>query len=318
MSAGGRILVTPRSLTASPHPALDALGSAGYDVVFSHPGALPDEAALLLLVPGCVGWLAGVEPVSAAVVHAATELRAISRNGVGTDNLPLAVLRERGIRVDTAGGANASGVAELTLGLMLAALRHIPAADAGIKAGGWPRLRGGELGGRTVGVVGCGAIGRRVANLCVAFGAAVLGYDPAHGGAVPRISPYRSASFQEILTAADIVTLHCPPPENGAPLIGRAELATMRAGAILVNASRGSLIDETAVGDALNSGRLEGYAADTFAEEPPRSLALVGRAAVVATSHIGAFTDESIERATVGAVENLLSALAATDARASR
>lgn len=146
-----RVLVTPRSLTASPHPAIGAIDAAGYGIVYSSPGVLPGEAELLRLVPGCIGWIVGVEPVSEAVIRAATELRSISRNGVGVDNLPVALLRERGIHVATAGGANASGVAELTLGLMLSALRHIPAADAGIKAGGWPRLRGRELGGRTLG-----------------------------------------------------------------------------------------------------------------------------------------------------------------------
>ena len=309
MGSAGRILVTPRSLTAAPHPALAALERAGYDIVFSAPGILPDEAALLELVPGCVGWIAGVETVSETVVHAAPSLRAISRNGVGTDNLPIALLRERGVRIESAAGSNANGVAELTVGLILAALRRIPAADAGIKAGGWPRLRGRELRGRTLGVIGCGAIGRRVAEMCIALGASVLGFDPAPPAAAPA-GAFRWTSFAEIFAAADIVSLHCPARPDGVPVVGHAELGSMRAGAILINAARGSLIDEAAVREALDSGQLDGYAADAFANEPPRSLELAGHPRVIATSHIGAFTDESIERATVDAVENLLLALA--------
>jgi D-3-phosphoglycerate dehydrogenase len=317
VSAAGRVLVTPRSLTAAPHPALGAITSAGYSLVFSRAGVLPEEPELLKLLPGCVGWLAGVEPVSEAVVHSAPELRVISRNGIGTDNLPVALLRERGIRIETAAGANASGVAELTLGLMLAALRNIAATDAGIKAGGWPRLRGRELRGRNVGVLGFGEIGRRVGGLSVAFGASVLAYDPM---LLDTASPVgvRWASVAAIIAESDLITLHCPPPAGGEPLIGRTELAAMRDGVILVNAARGSLVDEAAICEALASKKLASYAADVFAREPPGSLELAGHPRVIATSHIGAFTDESVERATVDAVRNLLGALATTNAGAGR
>lgn len=142
-----RILVTPRSLTSAPPPALDRLVRAGFEVVLSTPGALPSEAELLRLVPGCVGWLAGVEPVSERVVAAADRLQVVSRNGSGADNLPLVRLAERGIRVERAIGANATGVAELTLGLILAACRHIPETAVGVRAGGWPRLTGREVEG---------------------------------------------------------------------------------------------------------------------------------------------------------------------------
>jgi D-3-phosphoglycerate dehydrogenase len=119
-----------------------------------------------------------VEPVSEEVISAATELRAVSRNGVGVDNFPLLQLQERGIRVHTADGANAAGVAELTIGLMFSALRHILLTDAGIKAGGWPRIRGREICGRTVGIIGCGHIGERVAKLVTAIGGKVAAHDP--------------------------------------------------------------------------------------------------------------------------------------------
>ncbi|MCB8875883.1 phosphoglycerate dehydrogenase [Acidisoma silvae] len=310
----GKILVTPRSLTAHPHPAFAHFEAQGFEIVLGPAGKQPDEAALLSLIPDCIGWIAGVEPVSEAVIAAAGSLRAVARNGVGTDNLPVAHLRARGIPVLTADGANAAGVAELALTLILSALRHVPAADAGIKAGHWPRRRGRELRAATVGVIGCGAIGRDVAKLTGALGARVIGYDPMR----PNFeSPhdFRWAEIPALLADSDIVTLHCPPPADGRPLIDAEHLAIMRHGAILVNTARAGLVDEAAVLAAIESGQLDTYAADVFAEEPPRSLALAGHPHVIATSHIGAFTEESVDRATVIAVQNLLAALQGDHAR---
>ncbi|EYD74294.1 D-3-phosphoglycerate dehydrogenase [Rubellimicrobium mesophilum DSM 19309] len=248
-----RILVTPRSLTSSPPPALDRLRDAGFDLVFSTPGATPTEAELLRLVPGCVGWLAGVEPVSESVVAAADRLRIISRNGSGADNLPASALRARGIRVARAMGANATGIAELTVGLILSACRHIPETSTGIRAGGWPRLVGREVEGTTVGIVGLGAIGRRVARV----------------------------------------------------------LARLPRGAIVVNTARAGFVDAPGLLAALDGGRIEAYATDVFATEPPAGDPLAAHPRVLATSHIGALTEGSVTRATEAAVENLLLALRA-------
>jgi D-3-phosphoglycerate dehydrogenase len=311
----GKILVTPRSLTAQPHPAFETFERHGYDLVLGPRGQQPDEAALLALVPGCVGWIAGVEPVSEAVLAAATALRVVSRNGVGTDNLPVTRMKERGIAVLTADGANAAGVAELAIALMMAAMRHVPAADAGIKAGGWPRRRGREIRNRRLGVIGCGAIGRDVAKLAGGLGACVIGYDPMRPNfdAPPG---FRWADVAEILAESDIVTLHCPPLPGSHPLIDAEALALMPRGGVLVNTARATLVDEGAILAALENGQLDIYAADVFAEEPPRSLALAGHSHVIATSHIGAFTEESVDRATVAAIENLLTALSESNGRA--
>jgi D-3-phosphoglycerate dehydrogenase len=311
----GKILVTPRSLTTDPHPAFEIFAQHGYELVLGPRGQQPDEAALVALVPGCIGWIAGVEPVSETVLAAATSLRAVSRNGVGTDNLPVARMKERGIAVLTADGANAAGVAELAIALMMAGLRHVPAADRGIKAGGWPRRRGREIRNCRLGVVGCGALGRDVAKLAGGLGARVIGYDPMRPD-FNRPPNFRWAEISDILAECDIVTLHCPPPPGGKPLIDAAALALMPRGGILVNTARAALVDEPAVLAALDSGQLETYAADVFAEEPPCSLELAGHPNVIATSHIGAFTQESVDRATIAAIENLLTALRQADGRA--
>jgi len=304
-----RILITPRSLTRDGDPSLDRLRQAGYEVVTSTPGQQPDEAELLRLVPGCVGWLAGVEPVGARVLEAARGLRAISRNGTGVDNIDLAVAARLGVRVLRAEGANARGVAELAIGLVLALLRSIPWSDARLKAGAWERRRGLEIGGRTVGVVGCGRIGRLVADLALGLGARVVGHDafPVQGlDPGPR---FRYADLDTVLATADALTLHCPALAGGRPLLDAAAIARIKPGAVVVNTARASLVDEGAMLAALDQGRLMGFATDVFPEEPPRSTALVRHPRVIATPHVGGFTDESVAQATRVAVDNLLNAL---------
>lgn len=311
-----RILVTPRSLTAEPHPEVERLRQKGFEIIYSKAGATPSEDELLSLVPDCIGWLAGVEPVTPRVVEAAGTLKVISRNGVGVDNLPVDILAQRGVKVMIAEGANALGVAELTVGLVFSALRSIPLADAGIKAGQWPRMRGMEIRGRTVGIVGCGAIGREVARIMVALGASVIAYDPLRPNLDLPSACFSYDEIDHILERADIVSLHCPMPKDGSTLIDAARLTRAKEGMILVNTARAKLIDEDALIAVLDAGRIGCYATDVFEPEPPVSLRLAGHERVIATSHIGGFTTESVERATRIAADNLLSALAHQDGRA--
>ena len=304
-----RILITPRSLTSGPHPQIDRLRQAGFEVVTSAPNALPGEAELLSLLPGCVGWLAGIEPVSAKVIEAARDLKIVSRNGTGIDNLPLDALRQRGIAVATAGGANAAGVAELALALIFSALRHIPAADAGIKQGAWPRRRGRELRGRKVAVIGCGAIGGEVVRMLAALGADVLAYDPLRPDLRVSSDRLHWVDLPAALREADIITFHCPLQKDGKPILDAATIAALQPGVIIVNTARSALVDEAALLAGLESGRIDSYATDVFEQEPPKDLTLARHPRVIATSHIGGFTDESVERATSVAIDHLLAAL---------
>lgn len=304
------ILITPRSLTSDPPPELERLRAAGHELVFSRSGLMPDEAELLSLVPHVEGWLAGVEPVSPSVIAAAERLRVISRNGSGVDNLPLDLLAERGIEVSRAMAANATGVAELSIALMLAACRHLPEVSRGVQAGGWPRPKGREIEGATVGVVGAGAIGRKVARILAGFGAKVLAFDPFRPDLGPLAADVTYVDLGDLLRQAEIVTLHCPMPANGGPLIDSEALAEMRSDAILINTARAGLVDEAALIDALDGGRLAAYATDVFTVEPPEPGGLPAHPRVIATSHIGGLTEASVRRATELAVENLLAHLA--------
>jgi len=301
-----KILVTPRSLTKQGHPALVKLREAGYQIVFSTPGELPGEEKLLGLVPGCVGYLAGVEKITERVLGAADALRVISRNGTGIENIDVAAAAKRGIYICRAEGANARGVAELTLGLMLALARSVPFSDSALKGGRWERRQGAELEGRTLGLVGCGRIGKLVAEFALALGMAVRAHDISPDPAFSPPGDFAFAPLESVLAEAHFLSLHCPCPEGTAPLINTSSLGRMKKGSYLINTARARLMDEAAVLKALETGHLAGVAVDVFDPEPPRDSALVRHERVIATPHIGGYTEESLSRAVSVAVENLL------------
>jgi D-3-phosphoglycerate dehydrogenase / 2-oxoglutarate reductase len=298
-----RILVTPRSLAGSQHPAVQILRDQGWEVIFGPLGRLPDESELLKLVPGCEGWLAGVEPITARVLEAADQLQVISRNGSGIDNIPLEIAKGRGISVLNASGANAQGVAELTLGLALAAIRQFHLADRRLKEGKWGRTLGCELKGKQILVVGFGKIGRRVANLFAAFGSSVSIVEPME----VTTETFAKAELANRIPSVDIVTLHCPPLPGGRPMITAELLKSSRHGLVLINCARRSLVDENAVLSCLATGQLGVYASDVFEEADVNGAALVRHPKVIATPHLGAYTKESVDRAALEAAENLVS-----------
>jgi phosphoglycerate dehydrogenase-like enzyme len=302
----GKILVTPRSLTTGGHPALARLTAAGYEVVLGPAGKMPTAEDLMRLLPGCVGWLAGVERIGDDVLAAATDLRVITRNGTGVDAIDLDAARRRGIDVRRAEGANARGVAELAIGLILAIARSIPFSDAAIKAGGWERRKGIELEGKTLGIVGCGKIGRIVAGIARGLGMDVVGHDPfaKDSANLPLLA------IDDLLAASDVITLHCPPPADGTPLLDARRLALTKPGVLIVNTARHELIDIPALVAAIDRGHVAGAALDVFDAEPPIGRAHLASDRVIATPHIGGFTDESVDRAVDVAVDNLLEALA--------
>jgi len=253
-----------------------------------------------------VGWLAGVEKISNDVLATATDLRVIARNGTGVDAIDLEAARRRGIDVRRAEGANARGVAELAIGLILALARSIPFSDAAIKAGGWERRKGIELEGKTLGIVGCGKIGRIVAGIAHGLGMHVVGHDPfAKSSAELPLLP-----LDDLISTSHVITLHCPPPADGNPLLDARRLAHARSGVLIVNTARHELIDIPALVAAIDRGHVAGAALDVFAAEPPLDRAHLASDRIIATPHIGGFTDESVDRAVDVAVDNLLEALA--------
>ena len=320
-----RILVTPRSVTSEGHPALARLTRAGFEIVMPPAGKMPAASDLKQLLPGCVGWLAGVEPITDDVLSAASDLRIISRNGTGIDAIDLESARRRGIEIRRADGANARGVAELAIGMILALARSLPFSDAAIKAGGWSRRKGFELEGKTLGIVGYGKIGRIVAALARGLGMQVIGHDPFVESAADLPLLRQAASdlpiggqpasnpplvkLDEIFALSHVITLHCPPSADGRPLVDARRLGLAKPGVVIINTARHELVDIPALVAAIERGHVAGAALDVFDAEPPVERSHLASDRILATPHIGGFTDESVDRSVDVAVTNLLEAL---------
>lgn len=306
MGLSGRVAVTPRSLSGG-HAALDRLSHAGLELVFPAPGRTPTAEELLTVLPGCVGYLAGVEPVTAEILKASPSLRVVARNGVGINNIDLEAAEAAGIAVRPVAGANARGVAELTIGSLFAAARHLPWSDARMKSCEWDRRPGFELAGRSLGVVGLGHIGRSVASMASSLGMHVIGHDPFPSSSWQAPADFRWADLGEVVRSADLLSLHLPA--SAGRIVDADFLNQMRPGAVLVNTARAELVDADAVLEALDDGRLSTYVVDAFPVEPPTDWRFPEHERVIATPHIGGFTEESVERASVGAVEAILEVL---------
>ena len=258
--------------------------------------------------------------VTSALIAAAPKLRAIARAGAGVDNIDVDAAGARGIVVMNAPGATSASVAELTIGLMVAMARHVAAADRSMKDARWEKkaFAGSDLGGKTLGIVGFGRIGRLVAHLGRAFDMRVVAHDPAVDAADEGVS---LVGLDELCAAADYITLHLPATAETHHLFGAARLARCRPGVRLVNTSRGELVDEAALLAALQSGHVAGAALDVFDREPPLDWALAQHPSVVATPHVGASTGEAQERvgvATAEAVRDFLKSGRITNPVASR
>ena len=299
--SAGKVLIGPSSFGAVDAAPLERLVKAGFTVQQNPFGRKLTEQELMALLSGVVGLVAGLEPLNESVLKQ-SELRAISRSGVGMSNVDLAAAKQLGIAVRNTPDAPTAAVAELTLGAMLALLRQIVPMSVDLHAGRWTRSPGAQLEGRTVAVIGLGRIGRRVSSLLLAFGVKVIAVDP-HVEAVEL--PIELLSLGEALPRADIVTLHASGEEA---VLREAELLLLKPGAFVLNGGRGGLVDEEALCAVLESGRVAGAWIDAFHDEP-YSGPLAHYAQVLLTPHVGSFTVECRRRMEMEAVENLLDAL---------
>ncbi len=262
-------------------------------------GDLPRDKLLQLLPAFDALVYRGNEKLDAEILDASSRLRLVARFGVGLDHIDVKHAEKRGIRVVNTPTASTESVAELTIGLMLSLLRRIPQAHASTAGGEWRKnyFTGVELGGKTVGIVGVGRIGRAVARRLKAFGVKIVGFDPfLHPEDFKDVGVEQKNSLEELLGESDIVTLHVPLTSETNKLLDRRRIATMRDGAFLVNTSRGKVVDSIALAEALECGKLAGAALDVFEEEPLQRGKLHELDNVVFTPHIGASTLEAQAR----------------------
>lgn len=251
--------------------------------------------------------LRGSPPLNAAVLGAAKGLKIIAKHGAGVDSVDIAAATRHGIAVMVAGGANADAVAEHTLSLMLALTRELPRFDREARAGEWRNLHQyvRDFRTRTVGIVGYGQIGERAARLAQACGATVVIH--TRSKVEPPAGMIVEPDLDRFLESVDIVSLHCPLTDKTRGLIGAAQFARMKPGAILINTARGPVVDENALIDALRSGRLAGAGLDTFAVEPPDpDNPLFKLQNVIVTPHIAAVTTDAMVRMGTIAASNII------------
>jgi D-3-phosphoglycerate dehydrogenase len=249
--------------------------------------------------------------VTAELLRAAKRLKVVGRAGIGVDNVDVAAATELGILVVNAPTANLMSATEHTFALLLAVARRVPEADASTKAGGWDRkLTGVELQGKTLGVIGFGRIGQRVAVRARGFEMKVVAYDPYLDPAAARRIEVEMLPLDDLLRRSDAITVHTPLTEQTRNLLDAARLALLPRGALVINCGRGGVVDEAALLAALEAGALGGAGLDVFAEEPPADRRLVRHPRVVATPHLGAQTREAQERTSTETAEMVLAALA--------
>lgn len=305
-----KILVTARSFRKTEGPHLQMIRDAGYDMLNSPLDRPLEPAELIDVVGEAVGIILGVDNFTADVYDHAPRLKVISRYGVGVDKVDIAAATAHGVAVTTTPGANSVAVAELAIALMFALARHIPYHDRMVKGGGWARVTGIELTGLTLGLIGLGRIGQEVAKRVAGFGMRVLYYDPVTlpesltAGLGVEYRPLES-----LLAESDVISLHLPFTPTTANMINRETLACLKPSALLINTSRGGLVDEQALYEALDAGRLGGAACDVFEKEPPGDIPLIQHDRFIAVPHIGSTTQQTTLRMGRMASENLLAVL---------
>ena len=300
-----KIAVTTTTFGEYDSKPLDLCKEKGYDVILNPYGRKikPDE--LIDLAKDAIGIIAGTELFSAAVLQKLPNLKSISRCGVGLDTIDMDAARKMNIKIFNTPDGPTLAVAEFTIGLMLSLLRKIPVMDRETRSGLWRKRMGGLISAKRIGIIGLGRIGKRVAELAKALGANVFYYDPFIKECRPS---FPKLQLKELLEKSDIISLHLCATKENSNMIGRNELSLMKRTAFLINCSRGGIVDEGSLYEALKNRELAGAAIDVFAQEP-YSGPLTELENVILTPHVGSYAKEARIQMEIQAVNNLLAGL---------
>ena len=300
-----KVLITTSSFNLGNFAQAKSLHDAGISIeVNPHGRRLSEDEVADLVATDVIAILAGLEPLTDRVLSNAKSLRVIARCGTGLDSVDLQAASRLGIDVFNTPDAPTQAVAELTIAHMLNSLRHISTTDSNMRSGMWTPTMGSLLATKTVGLIGVGRIGSAVAKLAHAFGSRVIGFDPV----VSSHNSVEMLSLDEVLTQADIVSLHVPINDQTHHIVNASAISRMKTGSIVVNVSRGGLIDESALHDALISQHLSGAALDCF-EDEPYSGPLLQIPGVHVTAHMGSYARETRDLMEVEASTNLVNGL---------
>lgn len=300
-----KVLITTSSFSLGNFAQAKSLHDAGISLEMNpHGRRLSEDEVAELVATDVIAILAGLEPLTDRVLSNAKSLRVIARCGTGLDSVDLQAASRLGIDVFNTPDAPTQAVAELTIAHMLNSLRHISTTDSNMRSGKWTPTMGSLLATKTVGLIGVGRIGSAVAKLAQAFGARVIGFDPV----VSSHNSVELLSLDEVLNQADIVSLHIPINDQTHHILNASTISRMKPGSIVVNVSRGGLIDESALHDALKSQHLSGAALDCF-EDEPYSGPLLQMPGVYVTAHMGSYARETRDLMEVEASTNLVNGL---------
>lgn len=304
-----KVLVTPRSFGKENPDLFLRLERAGLEVIRNDTGATLSEDAMLQLLPPCEGIIVGIDPLNKKVLDAAPELRAISKYGVGLDNIALRECEARGIKVSRTVGANSNAVADYAFALMLGVARRVVLIDRRCRKHDWGKIVSIDMYGKTLGIVGLGAIGKCVARRAKGFEMRILAADNIWDEDFAASYDIVRADVDRICREADFITLHCNLTPETANLITAERIAVMKETAVLVNTARGGLIDEKALLAALEGQRIWGAGLDVFEHEPPENPAWYELDNLILGSHCSASTRGAVEMMGSMAVDNLLKEL---------
>ena len=303
------VLVSTVPFASHDNLPLELLSSVGAHVTINPFGRRLQEEELAELIPATEILIAGTEPITQRVMEAAPNLRLIARVGIGLDNVDLLAAQERGIAVTYTPEAPAPAVAELTIGLMVSLLRHTHTANALLHNGVWNRFMGRRIGESTIGVIGVGRIGSKVMQLLTSFGVPrLIAHDVEPRSNLVQGIDVEWLSADEVFREADIVTLHVPLTPDTRNMVNRTRLDLMKANAVLINTSRGGVVDEEALLRALKDGHLGGAAIDVFAREPYAGP-LTKESRCVLTSHMGSMSIDCRSRMELEATQEAVRTL---------
>jgi D-3-phosphoglycerate dehydrogenase len=305
-----KVLVTARIFGHLSDDSFDIFKNSGFELAdnpYREKGLSGNE--LIELIGGVHGLLTGVDQVTAKVINAADELKVISKFGTGVDNIDVAAATHKGVVVTNAPGMNSDAVADMTFSLILSIARRIPFANDQVRKGNWPLIVGTEICNKTLGLIGLGQIGKRVAMRAGGFNMKILAYELLPDEQFVQELGIKLVPLNRLFQESDFVSIHVPFTSETEDLIKTEQLEMMKPTAYLINTARGGIVDENALYHALESGEIAGAAFDVFKEEPLKQKALIELDSFIATPHISPFTKEAIENAEKLSAQNIIDVL---------
>lgn len=303
-----KILISSASFGKINKDPITILEKAGFEPLLNPYGRKLEFGEFTLFIKDAIGLIAGTEKITAELLEKAPNLKVISRYGVGLDNIDLEAAKKHGIIVRSTPESPSQAVAELTLALILNLCRRVNEADRNLRTNNWSQLMGKLLYGKTLGIIGLGRIGKKVLKLLQPFEMKVYAYEPYPDHEYLSLNKITIASLDEVLCQSDVVSLHLPLSDKTIHIIGKKELSLMKKEAIIINTSRGGLIDEEALVEAIRNGLIGGAAIDTFEKEPYKGP-LTEFDNVILTSHMGSSALETRKQMELETVNNLIDAL---------